>query len=160
MITQGTLLTPGSDHKKRLVVGVGNEYRRDDGIGVYLAERASLPDADVMTVGGIYPELAETLHQYDMVVFVDAAVEGSPVELNRIFPDESKFPLFHHITCGGILALTEVLYHTRPDAYLLSVRGYDFGHGEGLSENAQENLKQGLIRLEEFFQQIGKGSCP
>jgi hydrogenase maturation protease len=151
MIMQGTSLTPGSDHKKRLVVGVGNEYRRDDGIGIRLAERASLPGADVLTVSGIYPELAETLREYDVVVFVDAAVEGDPVALGRIFPEESSLPLFHQITCGGILALTEALYHTCPEAWLLAVRGYDFEHGEGLTEKAQENLTQALKSLEGLF---------
>ena len=151
MIMQETSLTPGSDHKKRLVIGVGNEYRRDDGIGIRLAERVSRPGADVLTVSGIYPELAETLREYDMVVFVDAAIEGDPVKLSRIYPEESSMPLFHQITCGGILALTEALYHTCPETWLLAVRGYDFEHGEGLTEKAQENLAQALKSMEELF---------
>ncbi len=148
---QETSLTPGSDHKKRLVVGVGNEYRRDDGVGIRLVERSTLPGADVLLVGGIYPELAETLSQYDMVVFVDAAVKGDPVKLSRVFPEASTLPLFHQITCGGILALTEVLYHTCPEAWLLAIRGYDFEHGEGLSEKAKENLTQAFKSLDRLF---------
>ena len=148
---QETSLISVSGHKKSLVVGVGNEYRRDDGIGIRAVERAVLKGVDVLTVGGIYPELAETLHEYDVVVFVDAAAEGDPVELGRIFPEESSMPLFHQITCGGILALTEALYHACPEAWLLAVRGYDFEHGEGLTEKAQENLAQALESLEELF---------
>jgi hydrogenase maturation protease len=135
------------DSKRRLIVGIGNEFRRDDGIGFIVAGLADLRGFEVMAVAGINPELAETLKDYDVVVFVDASVEGPPVEVKRIGPEDTTLPLYHHITCGGILSLTQALYHKVPEAYLLSVRGYDFDHGEGLSDRARENVGLALERL-------------
>jgi hydrogenase maturation protease len=146
-----TSSTSGKGHNRGLIVGVGNEYRRDDGIGIRIASLASLEGFDVMTIMMITPELAETLCEYDVVIFVDASVEGDPVELKRIFSDgSSTLPLFHQITCEGILALTEALYQRTPEAYLLSVRGYDFDHGEGFSQKAQKNLEKALECLNDF----------
>jgi hydrogenase maturation protease len=144
-------LTSAKDRRRRLLLGIGNEYRRDDGIGSRIASLARLEGFEVMTVMGITPELAETLCEYELVVFADASTHGEPVELKKILPRASNLPLFHQITCEGILALTEALYHKVPEAYLLSVRGYDFDHGEGLSQQAQKNLEQALERLEELF---------
>lgn len=136
---------------KRLILGIGNTFRRDDGLGIRLAERVCLPGFDVVTVTGVYPELAETLQACAVVVFVDAAIEGVPVDLARIHPDASSLPVCHGITCQGILALTDALYHTYPEAYLLSLRGYDFTYGEGLSDQALANLDQGLRCLKELY---------
>ncbi|HVN71428.1 MAG TPA: hydrogenase maturation protease [Desulfomonilia bacterium] len=145
----------GKGLKRRLIIGIGNEYRRDDGIGIRIAGLAKIEGFDVMTSMGINPELAETLHGYDTVIFVDASVEGEPVAVRRVTPGNSTLPLFHQITCEGILALTEALYHTCPEAWLLSVRGYDFEHGEGFSCQAEENLMHALKVLKQFISQDG-----
>lgn len=150
----GTSSTSAKDPERRLAVGIGNEYRRDDGLGIVLAGLARPEGFDVVAVPGITPELAETLCEYDVVVFMDASVDGEPVELSRVRPGDTNLPLSHHVTCEGILALTEALYHRAPEAYLLSMRGYDFDHGEGLSRKARENLEQALERLGEFCRRL------
>jgi hydrogenase maturation protease len=77
-----------SDRVRRLVVGVGNPDRGDDGVGLLVARmlRDRLP-ADVRIeerLGGA-AELIELLREADQAVLVDAMVSGAPAGTIRRF---------------------------------------------------------------------------
>jgi hydrogenase maturation protease len=70
----------GRSHGRRLVIGVGNRDRGDDGIGLAVVEALGRrPDVDTAIAGGDLVDLAELWRGYDEVIVVDACITGRPV---------------------------------------------------------------------------------
>jgi hydrogenase maturation protease len=70
-----------SEPPRRLVVGVGNPDRGDDGVGRLVAQllRGQLPtDVRVEEQAGGATELIELLREADCAILVDAAMSGAP----------------------------------------------------------------------------------
>ncbi len=136
-----------------LLLGIGNIHREDDGVGPKCVDLVSFPGVHRLVVQQLVPELAETIRDYERVVFVDASLRGGTAELGPLLPrdTDTSFPLTHGMTCEGLLALTEALYGRVPKAFLLSIPGVSFGHGENLSARALENMEEARGILERFF---------
>jgi len=81
------------------------------------------------------PELAETIAQYERVCFVDAHTGAVPNGMNmvEIAAEFQASPLTHHLTAQSLLTFAQTLYNARPEAILVSVRGYQFGFERTLS---------------------------
>jgi hypothetical protein len=81
------------------------------------------------------PELAETIAQYERVCFVDAHTGAVPHDVNvsEIAAEFQASPLTHHLTPQSLLTFAQTLYDARPEAILVSVRGYQFGFERELS---------------------------
>jgi hydrogenase maturation protease len=157
-------LSGGDFLGKTLLVGYGNPDREDDGVAWHIlnriAERLGLPEPnqqidalehledspDLLCVLQLYPEMAETIADYDRVCFVDAHT-GAYQEDIRFGEIERKFqasPFTHHMTPETCLALAETLYGRRmepiraPYGVVVSVRGYQFGFSHTLSDRTAE----------------------
>ncbi|WP_195837562.1 hydrogenase maturation protease [Halorhabdus sp. CBA1104] len=78
---------------ERAVVGLGNPYRRDDGVGPALIDRLAaqdLPSTDLLDLGDAGFELVHVLTDYEAVVIVDAVrFGGDPGEYIVFDPDET-----------------------------------------------------------------------
>jgi len=136
-----------------LVIGYGNTFRRDDGAGVALAAQlaarwqAQVP-VRLVTVTQLVPELAIDIAAADVaaVVFVDTSVGEMVGELNRQIgvmrvADDSASPVMGHYLGPAVLMIYARLYHDRNlPAWLVTVPGIDFAHGEGLSPAVQQLL--------------------
>jgi Ni,Fe-hydrogenase maturation factor len=97
-------------------------------------------------------DLAETLAQYNLVVFIDAAISGQPVTWRELKADNVSSPLSHHLPPEKLLFYAELLYQKAPYAFLLSVRGDSFEFEEHLSPAAEKNSWLALKQLEDFLQ--------
>lgn len=152
---------------RTLVIGFGNLYRRDDGVGAAVVNalrrhlgRAplSLDDEgmddlghpiDTLIVHQLVPELAETVAGYELAIFVDAHMGNLPETiweetLEACYRPATVSHLMHPCT---LLALAEQLYGRKPRGILLSVRGYDFDFGEGLSPQAAAAVPLAVERI-------------
>lgn len=127
----------------RLVIGIGNSLRGDDGVGALLADEAGGRSVQQLT-----PELAEDLAQLEAVLFIDAWL--APVEeagtaeplprLVELSPAPSAAVETHRLEPAQLLALSEALYNRRPRAHLLQVPAHAFAHGTALSDELQAAL--------------------
>jgi hydrogenase maturation protease len=66
---------------KTLIIGYGNQSRRDDGVGWFILEQLAalnLPNVELETGHQLEIEAAETISRYDAVIFVDAAIPEAP----------------------------------------------------------------------------------
>ena len=126
-----------------LVIGAGNRFRRDDGVGPMVARRlrALLPSGVVvLETGGEAAELLEAWQGFERVIIVDAASSGgTPGALRRIdVAEESLCHLSPSASSHG-LGVTEAVELARALGRLPShlvvyaVEGEDFTTGEGLS---------------------------
>jgi len=139
--------------KPTLIIGYGNFDRQDDGVAWHVlagvAKRLgrpapASPDEDFPLSAEppdfrfelqLTPELAEDVAQYDRVCFVDAHTGAVPNDVNvaELTAEFQSSPFTHHLTAATLLSFAETLYGARPEAILVSVRGYEFGFKRALS---------------------------
>ena len=111
-------------------------------------------ETDLLFVLQLTPELAETLALYDRVCFIDAHTGSVPNDVNLIEVD-SEFqasPFTHHMTPQTCLSFTETLYAQRPQAILVSVRGYEFGFSRTLSPHTAGLVEQAVEIIEKWLE--------
>lgn len=137
---------------ERLLYGIGNPARGDDGLGPALAaaiEALALPSVVVEADYQLTVEAAAEIAEYGVVVFADAALAGpSPCWLSRI--DDAAIASAgavgwssHSVAPAQVVALARRLFHSKVEAYVLAIRGYAFGElDEVLSQGAQANLNE------------------
>ena len=139
-------MTTTSPRTQTLLLGWGNDGRRDDGLGPAFAGLLAEREIPGLTVGSDYQLQVEDAYEaarFDRVIFADAARSGpEPFSFGRLEPAASSLSFSSHsITPGGLLALTGELFGREPKAWLLGIRGYEFDRFEsGLSVPARENL--------------------
>ncbi|HXF65046.1 MAG TPA: hydrogenase maturation protease [Caldilineaceae bacterium] len=134
-----------------LLIGYGNSLRRDDGGGVAMAQRLAhycwcsrgLP-VRLLTVTQLGPELAADLAAEDIIaaVFVDSAARDGPgpVQVERITSSALSPSLGHQLAPAALLVYAELLYGRCPRAWLVTVPGTDYSHGEGFSPRVEQLL--------------------
>ncbi len=161
-------------NKRTLIMGFGNQFRRDDGVGPVVVNavqerlgRPPLPPlddgfddlghaVDTVVLHQLVPELAETVAPYDLLIFVDAHVGNLPEAMREEYLNAQYTVPFvsHQFHPSTILALAQQLYGRAPRAVLLSLRGHDFDFGEGLSEPTQALIPQAVARILELIEAL------
>ena len=128
-----------------LVIGYGNPLRGDDGAGWHaaglLAADRRAADVTVLRRHQLTPELAEDVSAADLVVFVDASVEGTApgaVVATEIDPGGGAAwaagqAWSHHLDPAGLVAMAEALYGHAPPATVVRVGACDLDAGTDLS---------------------------
>ncbi len=139
-----------------LLYGFGNPGRQDDGLGIKLTEKIenwagsqSLLKIQVDTNYQLNIEDAETISNYDCVIFADASQEEiESFEYTDIDPSEARVEFtMHAVSPAYILYLCNHLFHKNPRASLLHIKGYLWDFKEGLSGQAAKNLERAFSFL-------------
>jgi hydrogenase maturation protease len=158
-----------------LIVGYGNPDRQDDGVAwhilVALSERLGRSisenwdeglyptgeSPDLLFVPQLTPELAELFAGFKRICFIDAHTGAVLEELHisEIQPQYQKSPFTHHMTAATCIALTQNIYGSRPEAILLSVRGYEFGFSHSLSPRTAGVVKQAVFKIMDWLEGDG-----
>ena len=132
-----------------LVIGYGNELRRDDGVGPRAARAVAawqLPGVEGVAAHQLTPELAARIGEAERVVFVDAG-QDDVVQTQPINPGRNAPLLAHTGEPRDLLALAEALYGRCPEAWLVTVPAPELGFGEGLSAAAEHGLAEALRQI-------------
>ena len=147
-----------SQESRILVYGIGNPGRRDDGLGAECVARLEAAKLHHVTADANYQlnvEDALVCSQYDAVIFVDAAKNREePFTWKEVKPTIGISFTTHELAPSSLLALVAELYGRHPKAYLLAISGYDWEIGEGLSEQAEQNLRLALDSLKKFLKKL------
>lgn len=133
--------------KKVILVGFGNEFRSDDGLGIKLLDLLEDDRINKLKVEELTFDLVEELKDFDIVIFVDAAIEGDDINFKKIEKTSKFSPLTHHMSPEELLIWCEEINKKSYEFYLLSIRGYDFDFGEEISQDGKKNL----IKAKEFL---------
>lgn len=134
--------------KPILVFGYGNLSRGDDAVGPllleYLERHVDLSRVELLTDFQLQIEHALDLQHRELVIFVDAAVDGdSPFGFNRLAPRRDNSYTSHAMSPAALLEVFEsVTGGTSPPSFLLSIETRSFELGDGLSKTATHNLDQ------------------
>ena len=132
---------------KRLVIGIGNPMRGDDGVGALLAEQVGGRSVHQLT-----PELAEELARLEAVLFIDAwlAPAATSPRLTEISAAAGALES-HRLEPAQLLAASLALYGRRPRAHLLQVPAFAFAHGTALSAELQALLPGARALLHQWL---------
>lgn len=143
--------------KHTLVVGIGNRWRSDDGVGPAVAGRLlhqGPPGVAVTIADGGAAELVEVLSEADHAVLIDAARSGaSPGTIHRFDGTAAKLPVgferpsTHGLGVAEALELARALDRLPARVTVYGIEGANFEHGEALSpevEEAAEKLAEEL----------------
>jgi hydrogenase maturation protease len=122
-----------------LILACGNPLRCDDGVAWHAAEslRQTLPadQAEILCFHQFAPELAEVSSHAAAVIFLDAAAKGTPgqVVCEPVGAEAADSHFSHDLAPASVIALTRQLYGASPQAFVVSLCGECFDHGEELS---------------------------
>ena len=152
-----------STTRPTLVFTWGNPSRGDDAIGPEIYRFLSVKihdEADILTDFQLQIEHAQDLLQRQKVIFVDANMTcNEPYEYTPIQPDQDISYTTHAMSPAALLAVFQSAYDSPlPEAYLLSVRGYEFNLGNPISDKAGMNMQQAIDYLESVIMSNKKSS--
>ncbi len=126
-----------------VVIGVGNPYRRDDGIGgavIALLRDAGPYEVSYVELDGEATRLIDAWDGADLAVVVDACQSGgSSGEIHRIDLDHSSLPNRPAVLSGHATGLVEAielataLGRMPSRLRVIAVEGTDFGAGDQMS---------------------------
>lgn len=144
-----------------LVIGFGNPAREDDGIGPWIAEqleeRLGREERAGVTIDADYQltvEDAAAAAEHDVVVFVDASVEGDgPFSLTEVAPVSEVSFSSHSVTPAAVLGLAHDLFGAPTKGYVLAVRGFSFEmFTEGMTDGGRKNAAEAFDYLRRFIE--------
>lgn len=144
-----------SDTKnKTLVVGIGNYGRQDDGLGwCFLDEiRNRLGDRfDYDYKYQLNIEDAAQVAEVNKVIFIDAFAKKleNGFQVQKCEMQDSYEFTTHALNPGVIMSLCKRLYDIEPEAFVITIKGEEWGLQEGLSDKAKRNLDKAV----EYFLQ-------
>lgn len=122
-----------------VVIGIGNPYRRDDGIGPAVAAAVDallLPDVRVLNCAGEMTQILDAWAGAGTAVVIDAAVGGTPGRVRRCALDEfvEATPFSsHELSLAKTYELARALDRAPDSVTVVTVDVADTGHGEGLT---------------------------
>ena len=131
--------------KPILIMTWGNPSRGDDALGTLVHDRLqedALPDVELITDFQLQIEHTLDMLGRERIVFVDAAVSANaPFDFSRLYPARDDSYTTHAMSPQSLLTVFEKTQHEAPPpCYMLSIRGYEFGLGLALSDQAASNL--------------------
>ena len=135
---------------EHLILGIGNESRQDDGIGWafidYLETRPACAHATLDRRYQLLVEDAEVISHFKRVLIVDASQEAhvDTVSLVRIAPKLDTSFTSHAVSPESILATCVQCFAVQPELWFLTIKGYEWQFGHGLSAQAQMNFQMVL----------------
>ena len=146
------------DSKPRnLIIGIGNLYRRDDGVGIVVARRLAAERFDrtrVIEHSGEGAALMAAWQGAEHVIVVDAVQSGAPPgTIHRLEARAQPMPtrFFHYSTHAFSLAeaieLARALGQLPRRLIVYGVEGTDFTAGEGLSPEVAAAVDEVVHRL-------------
>src|ERR1700736_17583 len=123
-----------------VVIGIGNSYRRDDGVGPTVAaavDARAVPGVRVLSDAGDPCGILDAWAGAGLAVVVDAAVAtpSVPGRIHRCTVNQlqgASAVSSHGVDIATVLALGEALDRIAADAGLFAIEVTETGHGVGL----------------------------
>ncbi len=142
---------PSSNNLPILIFAYGNPSRGDDALGPAMFElleknkdeTSELDKVDLLTDYQLQIEHAVDLEQRECVLFIDASVSAiAPYEFHRLQAERDSSYTTHAMSPVAVLDVyQQINQHNPPPSYMLTIRGYEFGLGQVISEQAKLNLQ-------------------
>ena len=147
----------GPGRPRTLIIGLGNEYRRDDAVGLVVARRlreAAPESVRVLEESGEGAALLESWQDADTVILIDAVHSGArPGTIHRldasVQPIAKKFFRFstHAFGLAEAVELARALGRLPQRLIVYGVEGKSFEAGVGLSPEVEAAAQEVVERV-------------
>jgi hydrogenase maturation protease len=148
--------TPPSHRMK--VIGVGNEWRGDDAVGLLVARRLKaehLPEVAIAECRGTVTAVREAWKDAAGVIVVDAVVSGGhPGAIYRFDAHDggvpvqlSRSPSSHGWGVAEALALGQLFQELPPYLIIYGIEAQNFGPGQEVSQEVAAAIPEAAQRL-------------
>ena len=144
-----------------LLVGIGNEFRKDDGVGCYVVGKIMSRGGGRLAAKILAREgtdLIECWRGYGTVYVVDAAMSGSePGTVHRFEIPGQEIPksVFctstHAFSLADVIHLAQTLDALPPKVIVYGIEAGSFEHGSGLTEKVKASADKLAEELIEEF---------
>jgi hydrogenase maturation protease len=142
-----------------LVLGLGNEYRSDDAVGLVVArrlKRLDLKNTIVSEESGEGANLMEAWRNAGTVIIVDGVSSGSkPGTIHRFVADSQRIPskFFHRSShsfgVAEAIELARSLHQLPHHLVVYGIEGGRFDAGVGLSFEVEQAAKEAVNRIKQ-----------
>jgi len=130
------------------VIGIGNDYRHDDGVGLEVARMVrNAGPSGVRVIVGVHDDCAllDAWKDSDAVYVVDCTRAGAPPGTIRRFDalrETIPAKIFHCFSTHGLniaksFELSRVLRKLPQTLVVIGIEGADFSHGRGLTNEVR-----------------------
>jgi len=136
--------------KQILIFGYGNLSRGDDALGPLLLEHiettADLSEVELLNDFQLQVEHALDLENRQLVLFIDASVScKTAYSFTQLQAAKDKSYTTHAMSPAAVLQVYQsIKKQLPPPCFLLSIQGLSFELGEGISQQAKQNLQQAI----------------
>lgn len=140
-----------------LLIGIGNEYRSDDGVGLVVARETHeklIPLVTVREESGEGAALMEAWQGFQNVILVDAVSSGAMSgTIFRIDANKETVPtkFFHYSTHAFSVAeaieLARAMNTLPPNIVVYGIEGMNFAAGTTISTSVQKAAKQVIKQI-------------
>ncbi|MDO8744396.1 MAG: hydrogenase maturation protease [Candidatus Brocadiaceae bacterium] len=147
-----------------LIIGIGNPYRGDDGVGLRIAQdiKKKSPDhVNVIEQSGEGISLMDSWKDSDIVILIDAVHSGAqPGTIHRFDVHTQTIPtkFFHYSTHAfGIaeaIELARALKQLPQNLIVYGIEGKCFEAGTGLSPAVEKAAQEVLTRVRHYIQNV------
>lgn len=138
-----------------LVIGIGNDWRSDDGAGLEVARRLSAAGVRAVEHGGDPSGLLDAWDGETEVILVDAVSAGAaPGTIHRLDARATPLPprLFrgstHHLSVAEAVELGRCLGRLPQHLELYGIEGHRFEAGRGLTPHVRRAADEVAAELE------------
>lgn len=134
---------------KILVMGVGNTFRLDDGIGceiIKILRLENISNAVFIDGGTDGLSLLDQISEYSRVIIIDAVkMQEQPGVIKVFTPDEAKIKIKNDVLSTHGFGLAEVLrlvekLNIKSNIIIIGIQPKDIGFGEGLSDELKNQI--------------------
>jgi hydrogenase maturation protease len=128
---------------RTVVVGIGNDFRGDDGAGLVAARllrKLSLPDTEVIELDGEITRLLDSMQECESAILIDAVQSQMPPGYVHRFdaskdslPDSSTSRSTHGISVSSIIELAKAQGIAPRTVLVFGIVGSSFEHSHSLT---------------------------
>jgi hydrogenase maturation protease len=145
------------------IIGVGNEWRGDDAVGLLVARRLEaeqLPEVEIVECRGTVTAVREAWKDAAAVIVVDAVVAGGrPGSIYRFDAQAGGMPVqlprslsSHGLGVAEALALGQLFQELPPFLIIYGIEGQNFGPGQEVSQEVEAAIPEAAQRIRREIQ--------
>lgn len=137
-----------------LIIGIGNEFRHDDAVGLVVARALQDqvgPQVTVLESSGEWANLIELWAKAERVILIDAVVSGAaPGTIHDVDISEQSLPTglltqsSHAFGVAQAVEMARTLNRLPPMVHFIGIEGQDFSTGLGLSQEIERVVDDGV----------------
>lgn len=145
------------NEKRQLIIGVGNDYRKDDAAGLIVARKLRPLVSESSTViehSGEGVGLLEILRQAERVFIIDAVrSDAAPGSIFRFAAHEQPLPTkffnysTHAFSLAEAIAMAHALRQLPSRLLVYGIEGENFSAGLGLSPQVEQAVAEVVERI-------------